>query len=262
MSELCLKAFVLRSVPYGENRHLLELLAEDGGLCTVTVGARDRAISKALTQTFVLGEFELVYAESRYKPRGGRLIHAFLELQQDWDRLSCAAHLSEVFADALRMQERLPAAYPLFAYSLQQLCSGQDPMLDVRAAQFRLFCLMGFSPWLQDCVLCHAAAELPARFSSHDGGILCTRDAARHPFGTELLPLSADSRACLIYLMNCPVERLFSFQVSGNVRSELIAVSDLWCRTVMEKDYRRLELSTELDEFAKTLQNPKGEKQA
>lgn len=260
MKELRLKAFVLRAVPYGENRRLLELLGEDGTLYTITVGDRDKRISKALTQNFVLGEFELFPSGSRYKPRGGRLIHAFLELQEDWDRLTAAAHLAEVFADALRMQDRLPAAYSLFAYSLQQLCTGEDPMRDVRIAQFRLLSEMGFSPWLQDCVRCHV--EIPKRgyFSHLDGGVLCDRDAARHPSGRELQSLNPDSRACMIYLMTCPVERLFSIRISDLVRSEVIALTDLWCRWVMEKDYRRLELSEELDQFAKFLQKESGEK--
>lgn len=259
MSEIRLKAFVLRSVPYGENRRLLELLGEDGKLYTITIGDKDRRFSRALTQAFVLGEFELFQAASRYKPKDGRLIHAFLELQEDWDRLAAAAHLAEVFADALRMQDKLPESYPLFAYSLQQLCSGKDPLRDVRIAQFRLLSVMGFSPWLQDCVLCHAEIEGQGRFSYTDGGVLCARDVMRHPTGSELLPMRTDSRACMIYLMTCPVESLFSIRLSEGVRAEMIAVSDLWLTIVMEKEYRRLELSEELNQFSESLRKEKGE---
>lgn len=261
MSEIRLKAFVLRSVPYGENRRLLELLGEDGKLYTITVGDKDRRFSRALTQAFVLGEFELYQTASRYKPKDGRLVHAFLELQEDWDRLTAAAHLAEVFADALRMQHQLPEAYPLFAFSLQQLCTGEDPLRDVRIAQFRLLSAMGFSPWLEDCVICHAEIEDQGRFAYTDGGVLCARDAERHPTGSELLSLMTDSRACLIYLMSCPVERLFSVRLSDTVRGEMIAVSDLWLTVVMEKEYRRLDLSEELNQFSQSLRKEAGEEE-
>ena len=60
MPRLRCKAFVLRSVRYGENRRMLDLLGENDRLISISAAAgRGRSGAAALSQAFVFGEFEL-----------------------------------------------------------------------------------------------------------------------------------------------------------------------------------------------------------
>ena len=248
-----LKAFVLRTVRYGENRRLLEFLTEDGRLLTSSVRDKDKRISQALTQAFTLGEFEFIKLKDRIHINSGQLLHAFLDLQNDWERLASAAHLSELFCDGLRQQERLSSAYPLWAYSMQELSTCDDPMLQVRAAQFRFLCELGFTPWCKDCVICHKTLDSEICFNTTAGGLCCERDAKNENLFGYFTWISQGTKALLQHLIQAPIARLFNYEISDTVRKEFIEVSDHWCQFVMEKEYTRLRIHNDILIFSENI---------
>lgn len=255
MGKLITRAFVLRSVPYGENRRMVDLLCENDRLltCSLQAGKKSNS-SNILSQAFVLGEFELFEQKDRCRFDQGELIHAFTELQADWDRLSAAAHLAELFLDALRMQDHVDGVFKLWSYALYALSEGEDPLRDVRAAQFRLLCDMGFTPWLKDCVVCHRSFEDNQNFSFTRGGLACLHHAdAAEPLYNKSTKISSGLRACLMYLIKAEPARLFSFQLSDMVRKDFISFSDRWCAQVMERPYKRLQMGDEIYKFSEQL---------
>lgn len=251
MQRVCIKAFVLRSVPYGENQRLLELLTDKGSILTVSArpGRGGRGLS-ALCQEFIFGEFELFENRGRWQLNGGEVRHSFPGLGLEWDRLISASHLAEVFLDILRQQTNQPSSYSLWAYALERLAVGEDPLLSVRIAQFRLLADSGFCPWLDNCVFCHRdAAHYDFSFSA--GGIICkTKDCRDQDIHGDQMPISYALHDCLKYIVSSRYSRLFHFALNESMRNDLMQISDRWLRRIMEKDYHRMLMVDELSEFS------------
>lgn len=244
MSQRLLKGFVLRTVSYGENRRLLEVLSSDGSLelLSFSLSGRGKTLA-ALGQAYALAEFECRERHGRLYLQGGQLLEAFLGLQKDFDQLASMAHASEVFIDALRQAEKLPEAYELWAYMSHQLQKSQDPAFDVQVACLKLLCLIGFAPWLQDCVRCHQGSGLE-RLSCEAGGLLCSSYACQKE-GEQTQALSPAALACLRYLLHVRIPKLYHFSLKAKVRRELYPVLQAWLFYQMEKDYQRLHMIEE-----------------
>lgn len=255
MANLTLKAFVLRTVPYGENQRLLNLLSEEGEMLTASCTKSKKMSSiNVLSQAFVLAEFELFSYRERLRVDGGQLIYAFSGLQEDWDRMAAISHLAEVYVDALHSVQKLAQAYPLWAYSAYQLAGSTRALLDVRIAQLRFVSDLGFRPWLCDCTLCHSGDQAGAFFNFALGGIVCARHRQSARVKAEdNMPLSAGLLASLRYVIDCEYQALFRFNLTDKVEQEFVTFSDLYLDKVMEKQYKRLGFAREMALFHRDL---------
>lgn len=239
------KAFVLRRVPYGENRLILDLLIESGELRTCSAYVGKRCSFLAATQLFVYGEYDLKPEQKeRYKLTEASVLYGFQDLLLDPERFGCVAHLSELLVDGLKDQEALPQLFSLCAYSLARLEKGEDPLLDIRISQMRFLCEMGFRPNLP------SNPQSPQLFSFQKGSSL-----SGQPFELEerrdTLLLMPDTCRTLSHVALAPWDRLFSFRLSPDIRTQWIQFSDRWCQQVMEKTYPQLDWIRELEKFKK-----------
>ena len=251
MSHLRVKGFVLSSIPYGENNRLIRILTPDRGilLCSARGAARMKSPLRSVTDPFVFAEFELFHYRERFHVNSGQGIAWFLNLREDIDRLTCAAHLAEVFLDGLKDSEPIPAAYELWAYTAHRLGESADPLLDVHIAQLRFLAEIGFRPAVTACKHC-GREDGPMYFSFRDGAVFCADGDCKRQIGEgEILPLSEGAIAAVDYVTAVKPERLFHLELSRSVRHELIAFSERYLTYIMEKQYRRLQLLKDLDAF-------------
>lgn len=245
----------MRSVVYGENRRLLDLLSENGEILTVSCRVSSKLSPiNALTMNFILAEFELFSYRDRLRLDGGRLEYSFSGLQEDFDRLAAASHLAEIYLDALRTHEAMPQAYELWAYSLNRLNHSATPLLDVRVAQLRFLSDLGFRPWLYDCGVCHAEYGEGTSFSFPEASLICRKPSCRQDLDRhQMLAVSPGLLAALRYILDAPYNALFSFDLSARVRKEFKAFSDRYLEWVMEKAYHRLDLVEDLARFTQEI---------
>ncbi len=255
MPHLKLKGFVIREVPVGEADRIINILTADYGLISASARGARRTRSQLLmtTQIFALSEFELFVNKGHYTVNGAELIESFSQLQQDLDRLVCAAHLAEVLLDATRDAAAQPDVYRLWAFSLQALQALPDPLLTVHLAQMRLLAVIGFSPCVDLCVQCGEAIGENARFSIKACGTLCDRPGCRQKTG-DSSTLSAGALASLQHALDAPLERLFNCRLSPEARRDFINLSDRYLTHQMEKSYSRLNLLKDLE--ALSIQGP------
>ncbi|MDO5033378.1 MAG: DNA repair protein RecO [Eubacteriales bacterium] len=256
MTHLTKRAFVLRVVPYGENRRLLDLLSQEGEIITLSCHkGRKMGPANFLSQAFVLADFELFYYKSRYSLDGGHLVYPFSGLQEDFDRITALSHLAELYLDALKSQAALPEAYKLWAYTASRLEHATQPLLDVRISQFKFLCLLGFMPWLFDCLTCHRPYEAGMQFNFQLSGLECSHRPLHSATSPEFcLPMSPGLLASLRYIVQADLAQLFNFQISPAVQDDLITFSDRYLTHTMEKSYQRLRLSDEMTAFSRALQ--------
>ena len=245
----------MRSVVYGENRRLLDLLSENGEILTVSCRVSSKLSPiNALTMNFILAEFELFAYRDRLRLDGGHLEYNFSGLQEDLERLAAASHLSEIYLDALRTHEAMPRAYQLWAYSLNRLNNSATPLLDVRVAQLRFLSELGFRPWLYDCAVCHAEYGEGSSFSFPEASLICPKAGCRENLDRrQMQSLSPGLIAVLRYILDAPFNALFSFDLSDRVRKEFKVFSDRYLEWVMEKAYHRLDIVEDLANFTQEI---------
>lgn len=243
MTHQTVKAFVLREITIGESDRLVDLLSREAGLITaVAKGARrQKSPLQSSTQVFTLAEFDLFNYRSRYTIDSASVIDSFMGLRDDLDRLICAAHLSEVFLDALRDDVSTEELYQLWAYSAYELSRNPDPLLVVHAAQLRLLGMIGLAPYLESCQHCHAELQFPARFSFSSCGLRCSRLSCRVETD-QSINLSQSAVSCLRFILQSSLRRLFHFALNPDVRTEVIWFSEHYVQHQMEKEYTRLNL--------------------
>jgi DNA repair protein RecO (recombination protein O) len=258
------RGFILREVPVGEADRILNVLTADLGLITASARGARRPKSALLmaTQVYSLSEFELFANKGHFSVNTAELVEPFLALQQDLDRLICAAHLAEVMLDACRDDVPQPELYRLWAFSLQAIQSQPDPLLAVHIAQLRLLAEIGFSPRLDSCVACGNPLDhttdngAPAlAFSVRSCGVICGRPGCRRP-DDDARPMSAGTLNALRHALEAPLPRLFNGQLSPETRSAFIQISSHYLVHQMEKAYTKLKMLQRLDELTAPADSP------
>ncbi len=253
MAHIKTKAFTLRTVPYGENRRILDVLTEEGKILTLSCQkSKKMSVINAISQAFIYAELEIFSYKNRMQLDNGDVIYTFQELQEDWDKLAAAAHLAEVYLDALRDHENMPKAFELWAYVLYRLSKSENPLFDVRVAQFRFLSDLGFQPWLFDCLFCHEEFPVGMAFSFPHAGIVCDSPSCRQKYDrSKTLSLSQGLLKAMRYIVSCEYKSLFRFTLSDKLQKKFIEFSDKFLEIIMEKSYRRLQFGQELLEFSR-----------
>ena len=242
-----IKGFVIRSVALGEADRLVSLLTSDHGLIKAYAkGARRQKSALRLgTQDFVLGQFELFNYKDRFQIDAADLIEPFLELQQDMDRLVCAAHLMEVLHDAAEFGETQPDLYQLCGYTMQALRQQDDPILVVHVAQMRVMRVIGLAPHLDSCMICGKAALQTPFFSVNHCGLICGQSGCRSQ-AVDAMHLPSGLLACIRHSLNSPMNRLFQFKLDADIRQRFITLAQAYLIHQMEKPYPRLDMLSAL----------------
>ena len=248
MSHIVVRGFVLREQPVGETDKIINILTADHGLITASARGARRAKSPLLasTQIFALSDFQIFSYKGRYTVDSADLVESFMALHQDIVRLICAAHLAEVFSDILKddLPDRL--AYELWAYSAYKLQVHEDPLLIVHIAQLRLLTIAGMRPPVDICRHCHNSVTAPAVFSFVSLDIFCGSDSCFRSAGKNFINLSGGALACLHYVLEKPVRTIFSFELTAEIKKEIISFSENYLTNQMEKKYTRLDMLNDL----------------
>jgi recombinational DNA repair protein (RecF pathway) len=107
-------------------------------------------------------------------------VSAFRGLRTDYDRLSLALALCELYSAVLPWEEPLPEAYDLLTQSLESLEKHQKPVVAFVWSQLQLMSLAGFLPAFdRSCVDDEPVKEAFPWVSPHAGGYLNQEDALR-----------------------------------------------------------------------------------
>lgn len=251
MAHLRFKGFVLRTIDIGDADRLVSILSSDRGLIKAYArnARRQRSHLRLTTQNFAFCEFTAFQYRERVQIDEAEMIEPFLELQQDMDRLVCAAHLVEVLHDAAEYETERSDLYQLCAYSLESLRRRPDPLLVAHMAQLRILSMIGLAPRVDNCVICgHALTQRPS-FSESAGGILCGRSACSSRV-SDARPLDQATLDGLQHSQTATLQRLFAFQMEPGPRRRFIQLSRQYLIHQMEKPYHRLDMLMQLQDYS------------
>jgi len=193
MSLLVTDAIVLHAFDYLESSRIIRLLTRDAGVQSVLArGARkSRGRYGSALDLFAEGSAHLYIKPNRelHNLSSFELSRARSELAFDIGRFTAAAAITEL---ALRFggEEANPLLYETVAESLDTLThsSPGTTVEDGLAGCWRIISVLGFTPELSSCALCHTPLRDAddATFSHAAGGIVCPSCSRLAPAGRRL----------------------------------------------------------------------------
>ncbi|MBP7401400.1 MAG: DNA repair protein RecO [Clostridia bacterium] len=252
MDHVKVRGIVLRETDYREADRIIDILTAERGLLTATARGARRQNNPLLptTQALSFCDYELFHnaRTGMYSVDASERVADFRRIREEVERLVCAAHAAELMVDAARDDPAdSPVLFRLMAVTLASLDRPErEPLLTVRAFEFRLMCLIGFMPVLDECAVC--GAPLPSgetRFGLSVCGMVCTRSACTARAG-ERLPVPDGTLACMRYLRDAPLDRLFSFRLDRREFDSLSNVCERFVSNQMERRYTRLDILSTL----------------
>lgn len=180
--EQSVNAIVLRRRDSGESDRRLTLLTEQLGKIDVIAKGARKAASRLSGSSDPLSVAVMNLADGKVNKfvTQSQPITSFRGLRQDYDRLSQALALCELYAAVLPGEEVVPDAYTLLLQSLALIEAHTKPLVALVWAETQLMDLSGFLPQLEQCVT--TGQRLNETFpyvSAMAGGFVCFEEAAR-----------------------------------------------------------------------------------
>ncbi len=252
MKHLAVRGIVLRVVDYREADRILDILTAEQGLVSASARGARRQKSTLLPTTQFLSfcDFQLFFNNrtGKYAVDAAERVVDFRHVRESIERLICASHLCELMVDGARDDHiESPDLFRLMATSLSALNQpARDPMLVVRVFEFRLMCLLGFAPILDQCVVCGDRLDAGEfRFGLAVCGTVCARPTCNARAG-ERLPLSAGALSCMRYVRDSELKSLFSFRIERADADLFYRICERFVENQMEKRYTKLNLLSQL----------------
>ena len=220
------KGLVIRTVDIKETDRLITIFTEERGVVTALArGARSLKSRKmASTMQFCYGSFVLYGQQDKLWVKEAELIESFFDLRQTIEGLALAGYIAEVLSD-VTVEEAERDLLRLSLNSLYAISRGKYSTGKIKAAfEIRAASILGFMP---DVLSCNSCGEKKGDFFFDImGGIIecaaCRERSARahtaHPDPHEthiICILSEGAKIALGYCIFSPIERIFSFNISG-----------------------------------------------
>lgn len=170
------RAFLLRSVPYGDDHRILSFLtASHGRIEAIALGARKS--SKRFSG--VLDFLHCLEIETQVPRRGGlnQLLHCELRepyeaVRSDYESTLIALQWIRTVSRVVPEGQSVPGLFPLLQEGLSSLSRHRREWVDVVFLR-QLLGRLGFLLDLSRCLRCHRDSAEAFYFSPEDGGLLC-----------------------------------------------------------------------------------------
>jgi DNA repair protein RecO (recombination protein O) len=106
---------------------------------------------------------------------------SFAQLRKDYDRLSYALALSELYASVIPYEEEQPDPFNLFVASIKTIEDHKKPIVAYLWSQLKLMDLAGFMPqWATCCISGCGVKEATPWLSPSAGGYVCQANALEY----------------------------------------------------------------------------------
>jgi DNA repair protein RecO (recombination protein O) len=246
MSYLKTTGIVIKEVNTGEADKIVTIFSKTKGKISGSARGARRPKSRLVagTQLLCYSEFVLFKGKDLYSINSSDVIEPFYDIRNDIERLTYAAHMTELINDVIQENQPATKVLQLFLNSLYLLSkTDRSPVQIVRVFELRLLSILGYAPSVGGCVVCTSSQFDNMSFSFQKCGFICKSCTMQDKSAVEL---SEGAAKALNYIVYSPLNSLFSFEVSDSVLNELGRISRRFIRDILEKDYKKLD-------FLKTL---------
>ncbi len=231
---------VLTAMPVRDYDKRLTILTKERGKITAFARGARRPGSQLLAAAnpFSFGEFELFEGRSAYNLSKADISNYFRELTMDLDAASLGFYFAEFAEYFCQENNDEKEMLKLLYQSLRALESTKIPKELVRVIyELKAITINGEGPDVFSCMHCHKKDGLTI-FSVRRGGIFCST-CGQKVQGRKILD---SSRYAMQYIISMPVEKLYSFTVSGEVLLELQAVMKEYMAYYVRHEFHSLQI--------------------
>ena len=252
-----IKGLVIRSVDIKETDRLITIYSEELGVLTALAkGARSlRSRNMSATMLFCYSRFVLYKKGENYFIRESELIDSFFDIRRSIEGLALATYISEVLC-------YVTTAVPdrdlmrLSLNSLYAIASGKYSLPLVKGA-FELRCasILGFMPEVLHCQSC-GSMHGDFYFDIMDGAITCydchqkgeeQYRGIENPHESRIVIILSDSaKTALSFCVHSPLEKLFSFTLSGEDLEMFSKACELYILNQLERSFKSLDFYNEV----------------
>lgn len=233
------KGIVLHEMPIGEFDKRLILLTKELGKVVVFVRGARKSRSKMLAcaQTFAYGDFILYKGKNSYTVSSSELIEYFHKLRLDIVDMTYGMYLLEfvdhVAHEGIENQELMFLL--LFALKVMNQ-KHMETKLVVKIFELKAMSLLGFTPWVNDCIECHK--EDVNYFSPTLGGLICDKKLHHNDDGIKL---HESTIYAIRYILSKPIKEVFSFELEAQSMVELETLLKRFIEYNINKKFKTLE---------------------
>ena len=241
-----LLGMVLMSAPAGDyDKRVVILTKERGKITAFARGARrPKSAMLAKTQPFAFGVFRVIEGKNAYTLLGAEITNYFMDIREDMVRTCYGTYFLEMTAYYGRENDPALDMLKLLYQTLRALCLGRiDDRLIRCIFELKMFVVNGEYPECFRCVVCGKKDGL-GHFSSRLGGVVCHEcKAGIHP----LYPVDGSTLYTMQYIISTPVERLFTFRVTEEVRKSLRKIMDIYIKDHIDREFHSLDILKTLE---------------
>ncbi|MBR2651030.1 MAG: DNA repair protein RecO [Clostridia bacterium] len=248
---------ILRCVDIGESDRLISIYTREQGTVTAMVkgGKSHKNQNMAAIQQYCYSSFILYKRGDKLWVKESSLIESFFGIRGDLVALSLAGYIVEVLTE-VSTSEGDPDLMRLALNSLYALSEKKYGYKKVKAAfEIRALAIIGFMPEVLACHSC-GKREGDFYFDIMGGAIQCAeckREAELTASGVYddgerriVAMLSEGAKIALGYLIHCPPERIFAFNIGDEDMELLSRATEEYLVNQLEKSFKSLEFYKEV----------------
>ena len=207
--------------------------------CAAKGARRPKSLLLAVTQFLCFGEYLLYKGTNHYHINSCETIEVFYKLRTDLDKLKYATHITKIINDVTTENENSYKILQLFLntlYTISETEKNKDLILAI--FKIRLLTLLGFTPDVMECKICHQKENL-LYFSIKEDGFKCGVCAKQDK---SVVQISDATKSAIQYAVLAPPKKLYSFSIPEKYIKEIEIVSKLYFNYKLEKEYKLEEL--------------------
>lgn len=248
MNTYRVRAVVLNSREMRDAHRVLTLFSKEKGKIRAVAHGVSKPTSRkrGAVQPFSHSDFLLRAGRELDTVSQCEGLDIFPGLWTDLDRMSYAAHVSELVDGLTGDGEPNRDVFNLLLATLRGLETAADPELYVRCFELRLVSVLGYRPHLDGCVGCGGGTAKPGTvFSASNGGLLCKSCAAR----PGDVPCSGETVAVIKAMLDWHPAKLDRLRVSPRARAEIREAMRAYLVWLTEKSPRSLKFLESVGEY-------------
>lgn len=169
------EGIVLRQTKIASGRRMIVIFSKKSGKISAGTSISEKGKNRAALalRPFVHGKYQIRKIGESYHINGCETISSHFSLGDDVDKYLCASYGMEFTSKLLPEEAPAPKLFVLFSEFLNMMEKREKKHETLLLAyQMKALSIMGFSPQVNNCVLCSGKDDLLG-FSVEEGGAVC-----------------------------------------------------------------------------------------
>lgn len=220
MKLIKVKGIVIREIPYKDNDKIITILTDSLGKisCLAKGAKKTNSPLLASSQFLVYSEFVLYKGSKFYHVNSASMINMFYELRVDFDKLELAFALAKLVSNVTDEFQDTKDILVLFLNTIYLLQEGsKDKRLVMTVYKIKLFCLLGFTPRIDNCSSCNNSffkGDIHKEiYYDYVSNIFCCEECVKGKDKKRYIKISESTVVAIRYVAYTSMKKIFSFNI-------------------------------------------------